>query len=289
MFYETKKYFGRSGITIGCPDCGGRSKKFGWFRGRRRYCCLSCSKTFGRQKHLPVGFSDFSRFYCLVTGKVNRRRLMDERKISRPTLSLAFRPFFNKPLLPEEVWQVLPPKLNVPWVYGVDGKWLKRLGVFVLHRNVTTGENLSWSFHPGETYDALTLDMAKLLELLDQKIAGSHRRPQAAVSDWKGAIVNAVTLGFGEIPHQRCLTHVDRMAKNLLSKNSPFLATLKLRSLAEKLIRINSRKEVAVWVSQLDRGGMPATASCSRRGVKIHRPKEAGGIPTVTCAAAGGC
>ena len=87
--------------------------------------------------------------------------------------------------------------------------------------------------------------MVKLVELL------SGRLPTAAVSDWKGAIVNAVSAGFGEIPHQRCLTHVDRTARKLLPERSPFWATLKLRQIAEQLIKINSWPEVDRWLKQL--------------------------------------
>jgi len=245
LFYETKKDLGLPHITIGCPYCHGRSKKFGWFRGRRRYRCLNCQRTFGRKKHLPVGFSDFVGFYRLVVGKVNRKQLMEDKAVSRPTLSVTFRPFFFRPLSAIEVWQILPPRLSSPWVYGVDGKWLKRLGVFLLHRNVTIGENLYWSFQPSESYTALIMDMAKLVELL------SGNLPIAAVSDWKGAIVNAVTAGFGEIPHQRCLTHVDRTAKALLPQRSPFEATLELREIGEQLIKINSWPEVDIWLKQL--------------------------------------
>ena len=88
--------------------------------------------------------------------------------------------------------------------------------------------------------------MAKLVELLSGSL------PIAVVSDWKGAIVNAVTAGFGEIPHQRCLTHVDRTAKALLPQRSPFEATLELRGIGEQLIKINSWVEVDTWMKRLD-------------------------------------
>ena len=245
MFYVTKKYFGRSGITIGCPYCYGRAKKHGWFRSRRRYRCLNCHRTFGRQKHLPVSLSDFIDFYRLVVGNVNRHQLLEDKNISRPVLSVKFRFFFSRPLSAAEVWEVLPPKLSSPWVYGIDGKWLKRLGVFLLHRNITTRENLYWSFHLSESYLALLMDMAGLMELLDGRL------PTAAISDWKGAIVNAITAAFGDIPHQRCLTHVTRTAKTLLPQKSPFLATLALGEIAARLILINRHEEVSVWFKQL--------------------------------------
>jgi len=76
--------------------------------------------------------------------------------------------------------------------------------------------------------------------------------PIAAVSDWKGSIVASVTSYMGSIPHQRCLIHVERTAKNLLPRNSPFVATLKLRSIAVQLIKIASGKERTEWLNKLD-------------------------------------
>lgn len=238
---------GRYSFTIGCPKCGGSTKKNGRRGRRQRYLCLNCRFSFLRQ-HNQITFKQFRQFYQLITGKVNRYHLWQENQQSRKSLSVTFKSFFSRPLSAGEVWEVLSPQLSSSWVYGVDGKWLKRLGVFILHRNVTTGENLYWSFNPSESYTALITDMAKLLELLS---LNGGRRPIATVSDWKGAIVNAVTAGFGEIPHQRCLTHVDRTAKALLPQRSPFEATLGLREIGKQLIKINSWVEVDTWLKQL--------------------------------------
>jgi len=251
LFYETKKYFGHFGITIGCPYCHGRSKKHGWFRGRRRYRCLSCHRTFERQKHLPVSWTDFVAFYRLVTGWMNRKQIEANKHLSRATLSIRFRPFFNRPLSAQETWGVLPPRLSASWVYGVDGKWLKRLGVFLLHRNVTTGENLYWSFQPSESYLAVLLDLTQLVELLTNQLGERNILPLAAISDWKGAIVAAVAAVFGDIPHQRCLTHVTRTLKLLLPEASPLEATLDLRGIALRLIGITNTDEVADWFTRL--------------------------------------
>jgi len=247
LFYETKKYYGRSGITIGCPKCGGRSKKNGKRNNRQHYLCLSCSHAFVRQTHIKVSFKDFSDFYRLVTGDVNRHQLIKDKNICRLTLSIRFKLLFDQPLFNNEVWEVLPPDLSEPWVYGVDGKWLKRNGVFVLHRNITTQTNLYCSFHLNETYSALESDSFRLTELIKTK----DNYPAGAVSDWKGAIVSSVGSYFGDIPHQRCLTHVTRTLKTLLPKKSPFLSTVLLRKIALKLIHLKNQKEVEAWFKEL--------------------------------------
>ncbi|MBT4651927.1 MAG: IS1 family transposase [Candidatus Pacebacteria bacterium] len=201
---------GRYSITIGCPHCGGKSKKNGRRNNRQRYRCLVCKHSFIRQRSSPVSFKDFEGFYLLVIGDVNRKQLQRNRDVSRWTLSTRFKIFFNKPLFCNQVWEVLPPtRLSSPWVYGVDGKWLKRNGVFILHRNITTRENLYWSFHLSESYSALESDLVRLTGLIKE----SRSYPVGAVSDWKGAIVSSVACYLGDIPHQRCLTHVTRTLK----------------------------------------------------------------------------
>ena len=238
---------GRYSFTIGCPKCGSRAKKNGRRNNRQRYLCLNCHHAFIRQTHTKVSFKDFSDFYRLIIGDVNRHQLIKDKNICRLTLSVKFKPLFNRPLFSNEVWEVLPPDLSNPWVYGVDGKWLKRNGVFILHRNITAKTNLYWSFHLGETYSALGSDLFKLAELIKKK----KYYPKAAISDWKGAIVSSVGSYFGDIPHQRCLTHVIRTLKSLLPKKSPFESTVLLREIALKLIDLKDQKEVEGWFKDL--------------------------------------
>jgi transposase-like protein len=130
-------------------------------------------------------------------------------------------------------------------VYGCDGKWLRRVGVFFLHRNVTTKENLYWSFMANETYEAINQDMSTISELL-----GGHL-PVGAISDWKGAIVAGICAHFGNIPHQRCLVHVQRQAYRLLPRNSPFKATRVLRNIASDLFLIEAPQDPMVWKTSL--------------------------------------
>ena len=166
---------------------------------------------------------------------------------SRKTLYRTFKCFFDNPPRSQEVWQILSPKFNKKnWTYGVDGKWLKRQGVFILHRNITDKVNLYWSYWKNETYTALHTDLQELTKILEKQ------KPKAAVSDWKGSIVSAVSSHFGNIPHQRCLAHVVRQAKNLLPKRSPFSCTIQLRQIANDLIYLKNQQDIAGWFTKLD-------------------------------------
>lgn len=152
---------------------------------------------------------------------------------------------------PEKLWLVLSPKISlskVNWVYGTDGKYLHRNGVFIIHRDVTHGENLYWSFWKSESYLAYETDLKRLSKLITNS---GGILPCGAISDWKGAIVTAVAMHFGSIPHQRCLTHVTRMAKRLLPENSPFVATRQLREIASELVFIPDDEQKVDWMWNL--------------------------------------
>lgn len=96
-----------------------------------------------------------------------------------------------------------------------------------------------------ETYEAINHDMRTVSELL-----GDHL-PVGAISDWKGAIVAGVCAHFGNIPHQRCLAHVERYAHRLLPKNSPFKATRVLRNIVSDLFVIETPRDPVVWKMSL--------------------------------------
>lgn len=198
---------------------------------------------------MPSTWKDFVDFYRLVKGQTNRSFLLDKKEIGRSKLSFQFKVFFDLPLSAEVVWNLLPPKMlssNLDWVYGTDGKWLRRSGVLMNHRDVTNGENLWWSYHKSESYEAYHQDLSKLSSLL-----GDNHLPCGAISDWNGGGVAGVASHFGHIPHQRCLIHVLRTLKRLLPKHSPMIETRKLRLIAREIIHLQDETDVWNWQSKL--------------------------------------
>jgi len=193
-----------------------------------------------------VTFQDFLAFHRYVTGYHSRKGS----GYALRTIARRLVQFLDHPVTAADVWRILPPRtttMNGPWVYGCDGKWLGRVGVFFIHRNVTTKENLWWSFMGSESYESIHRD----LDELSQRLAMNF--PLGAVSDWKGSIVVAVTSHFGNIPHQRCLAHVDREARRLLPLNSPYAATQALRRIASMLMLVEKPTDPHVWQAALNR------------------------------------
>ena len=198
---------------------------------------------------LPSTWKDFVDFYRLVVGRTNRPFLLEKKEIDRKTLGLRFKTFFDLPLSAEIVWKLLPPKLlssNLGWIYGTDGKWLRRSGVIMNHRDIINRENIWWSYHVSESYEAYHQDLLKLSGLL-----GIENLPSGAIGDWNGGGVAGVASHFGHIPHQRCLIHVLRTLKRLLPKHSPMVETRRLRSLAREILHLEDELAVWNWQSKL--------------------------------------
>lgn len=143
------------------------------------------------------------------------------------------------------MWEVFPPKFSSEWVYSVDGKWFRRQGVMLIHRNATDHEVLWWSFAPSESYQALGADLEKIAVLC------RNTPPLGAVSDWKGSITGSVALFFGAIPHQRCLAHVVRDMKRLLPKYSPLMGTQELRKIGKDSVHVKTYAHHAMWITWL--------------------------------------
>jgi hypothetical protein len=173
------------------------------------------------------------------------------------TLFRQFKPFFDHPLSAIEVFKTLPINLSQKWILGVDGKWLKRNGVFMNYRNITDKVDIFWKDSKSESYETIDSDFGQMDSLI--KSNQKNVNPCGAISDWKGAIVAAVKNHYPNIPHQRCLTHVTRTAKCLLPRHSRMIPVLKLRKIATKLDQINNIDDLnnwyvsmAVWLEKYD-------------------------------------
>jgi hypothetical protein len=153
--------------------CGGKTKRFGYHpSGKRRYRCLVCLKTFIRTRQDLLKYTDFQEFHRYITDKHNREGGVEYQGYSLRTLARRIVPFLDQPLTASDIWNIVPPttsRTTTPWVHGCDGKWLGRVGVFFIHRNVTTKENLWWSFMKSESYESIQRDLEYLTGLL-----GSH-------------------------------------------------------------------------------------------------------------------
>ena len=121
--------------------------------------CLTCHLSFGKPKKQIVEFSDFVKFYDFVLNRLNKMAILEKEYISRTSLWRKFKPFFSYKPTPQDSAFLLPKNASIdkpkPWVLGIDGKWLRRKGVIMIYRNVTSKINLYWSYHFSESCEAV--------------------------------------------------------------------------------------------------------------------------------------
>lgn len=118
------------------------------------------------------------------------------------------------------------------WVYGWDGKWLKRGIVVLIHRDVTHRETLWWGVGKSESIAVVTEGLVPINRLTKKN------PPSGGISDWKKGVVGVIGETWPGIPQQRCLVHVERDLKRLLPLRSPIPATQALRKIALTILHL---------------------------------------------------
>lgn len=198
-------------------------------------------------------YDAFLLFRTWVLHNTTREGIAQDHSCSRMTVYTRFLPFLTRPPGPELLFRVVPPTAtpgsSALWAYGVDGFWFHRDRIVLLQRDVTHKETLWWSLHLSESAVSVCPVIDACGALVD------HDALVGVVSDWKSALRTSVSAVFGNLPHQRCLTHVVRQAKRLLPERSPFLATRRLRDLAEALHRIDTFEDRDIWYAAMTRWG----------------------------------
>lgn len=230
--------------------CGNKSRRNGkTVTGKKRFFCVSCNYSFIRQNNLEVSYSDFVKFYDFVLNKLNKVALIEKVCISRTSIWRKFKPFFNySPTSSDSLFlldKYFKGKLSKFWTLGIDGKWLRRLGVVMIYRDVTNKVNLYWSYRFSESYEAIEKDFEEFVPIIKDDL------PTGVITDWKGALVSAVTVFLPPLPHQRCLAHVKRSLMRFLPLRSPILATQQLRRIAKEMVHIESIKDKNLWRGKL--------------------------------------
>lgn len=105
------------------------------------------------------------------------------------------------------------------------------------------GVPIAWSSCFRET----SLSWSQLFEAVKKQGVES---PIGIVSDAQKGLLLALRWSFGSIPHQRCMTHVVRLAKAWLTRNPQTVAGVELLRLVSWLYEVKTRDEAELFKSQ---------------------------------------
>lgn len=180
--------------------------------------------------------------------------LADRYRASRETFSKQFSGFLNDPPSPVDYFRKLQEKLvgeSRPFsgFLLIDGDWFGRERCLLIYRDAYLGKNLYWRWSNGELGWEIGADLMFLV---------SHGYPLKGVtSDGRSGIVWAVKEVSRrleeEIPHQRCLVHVQLSAQRLLTLKPKTEGGRGLLEVVHFLNRIHDHYEKNIWLKWLAR------------------------------------
>lgn len=166
-----------------------------------------------------------------------------------------FHRFLNNPPAPKPLEELEEIYLKV------DAKYFGRWGCLLLYK---AGRNLIyWSFVKRENFANYIYDLTQ--------IKGLGYIASGVTSDWHGSLVSAVDYVFkGNIPHQRCLVHTQRLCESLLTKNPQTEAGVHLLEIVKDINQIRNHYEANLWVNRFsfwekDYGHLTKQRSCGVR------------------------
>lgn len=86
-----------------------------------------------------------------------------------------------------------------------------------------------------------------------RELSESNYNVVGVTSDWHGSVVGVVKSTYPNIPHQRCLVHLQRSCETFLTKNPQTEAGRELLELVKFLNTITNKDEANIWLLWLDR------------------------------------
>ena len=203
--------------------------------GKRRFRCEKCLRT-SIKKRLDVSERNIEVLFerwLLQTETLERVA-----KYFKTKASAVKRKF-------EKLWNI---KIS-PLVYKGDGKILMVDGI-ILKKNcciliAIDGEGIpiTWYACSRENFES----WMRLFGLV-KKQGVTH--PLCIVSDAQKGLIQARKWVFGNVPHQRCMTHVVRLAQAWLTRNPKLIAGKELLLLVNTLYQIKNVKESEIFKIQ---------------------------------------
>lgn len=206
-------------------------------QGRQRFRCVACLQT-GIKKRPDTEEKNrevlFER-WLLKTETLERLAHMRHTKPS--ALVKSFSNFWSKEIEP------LPYRGNGCTLI-VDGIIIER-GACILIAIDGEGIPITWLSCRRENSDS----WIRLFELVKRQ---GVNNPSVIISDAQKGLLGAMKWVFPLIPHQRCLTHVVRLAQAWLTRNPKTIAGQELRLLVGRLYGIKTRDDALFFTKQFD-------------------------------------
>jgi len=195
---------------------------------------LNCQKTFTWKQPITRCLNWFTRFERWLKG-ANVSVLGSFSKRSKKTIRKTIHWLLNYLPPPE-------PKVNFNCHLVIDATWFRRQYCFLVYWDADLKHAQWWRYATSENSNEIMQDLISLKE--------ANVICSSITSDGGTGIRKAVETVYPNIPHQRCIIHVQRLGLALLTRNPKTLAGQELRLLVKTITQIKNKQQRDEWVNQ---------------------------------------
>lgn len=204
--------------------------------GTRRFRCRVCGITFTRRKEHVSKRNRLSWLRRWIRGSTIPAIAQLSRHKPK-TIRRAIHWYLSHPPEPN-------PVPNPECHMVIDGTWFGRGSCFLVYWDHDREHAQRWRYTTGErTFEAWE-DLRKLKE---QGVI-----PASVTSDGARGIVNAVSMMYLDIPHQRCITHLQRQCLALITQKPRHQAGREIKGIVQELSQISSHELKGQWLGKFN-------------------------------------
>ena len=197
--------------------------------GTQRWYCSSCASSTVRKRPDTKERHHRTLFTRWLTGNRSLSEIADDYGVSRRTLVRWFTPLW------EQIHQPLALRSATYTIYILDGVYLSgRENAALICRTMTA--QISWMFAQRET-------LASWMAFLKNLPA-----PDAAVVDGQKGLLAAILCLWPKTKVQRCLAHIERLARIKLTRRPKTSAGKELLVLVRQLWGVRTKRQRRRWV-----------------------------------------
>ena len=206
--------------------------KWGKFKSKQRWNCPNCNHTFTWKCKSNSLSNKKSWFLKWILKKRTLEDISDESGYSRSTVQRIFEHYLDH--LPAH--QII---VNQNCILLLDGTYFEKENCLIIYYDVVEKEILYWRYTTSEIAVEIEADLHYL------KTNGVN--VIAAISDGGRAILKALSVVYPDIPKQRCLVHIQRMALLWLTQQPKTVAGKTLRALCFTINQIKNYEGAELW------------------------------------------
>lgn len=173
-----------------------------------------------------------SWFLKWILKKRTLEDISDESGYSLSTVQRIFEYYLNHP----PVHKIIP---NKNCILLLDGTYFEKKNCLIVYYDVVKNNILHWRYTTSELAEEIEFDLRYL--------QSNGINVTSAISDGGRAILKALNAVYPNIPKQRCLVHIQRMALIWLTQRPKTIAGKTLRALSLNINKIKNHRDAELW------------------------------------------